>query len=84
MASRHVEGDREAAFPECRVHDTLWHRRTEEGKVEYLLVPATVRQLEDQAGDILETVEAVEGGEREEAGVGRFSSEETGSTFYGG
>jgi hypothetical protein len=36
---------------EYRAHDILWYRRVEDGKVRYLLVPASVRQLEDQVGE---------------------------------
>ncbi len=56
MASSHVEGDQENASSESRAQDALWHRRAEDGKVEYLLQQPPIRQLEDQVGQVLELV----------------------------
>jgi hypothetical protein len=56
MASTHVEGDQEEASPEHCAHDTLWYRRTEGWKVEYVVAPAPIYQLEDQVGKILELI----------------------------
>lgn len=81
MASSHIE-DQEKASPKHRAHDTLWHRRTEDRKMERLLAPATVQPLQDQAEEILELVKRWKV-EVAKKGVSKRSGEETGSAVFG-
>jgi hypothetical protein len=69
-------------FLEHRAHDTLWHRRAEDGKVECLLVPAPIRQLEDQVREIMKLMKRCK--EEIGASVEDFSSEEAGSISFSG
>ena len=52
IASGHMEKE----SLEHRAHDTLWHRCTEDGEIEYVLQQSPIRQLEDQVGGILDLV----------------------------
>jgi len=46
--------DPEKVCSGCQAHDTLWHRRAEDGKVEYLLVTPSTTQSGDQVKEIRE------------------------------
>lgn len=83
MASSYVEEDQEGASPEHQANDTFWHRRVEDGIVEYL-VPAKVRPLDHQARETLELVKLWREGKREErANSESFPGEEKDSASFG-
>jgi hypothetical protein len=54
------------------------------GKIEYPVVPAPVRQLEDQMGEILELVKWCKEKREKTGQAPRDSGEETGSVSFGG
>jgi hypothetical protein len=51
-----MKENQKKASPEYQIYNTLWHRRVKDGKVEYFLMPATVRPLDDQTGEILKLI----------------------------
>jgi hypothetical protein len=57
-----VEGDQEEPSPEHRTHDTLWHRRTEDGKVGVSLRVGADISVRGSSRKDLRTSGAVEGG----------------------
>jgi len=56
MASSYAKEDPEDMSSEHQALEALWHRRAEDGKVEYLPPQPLVEALEDQVGQILELV----------------------------